>query len=504
MRLTVKPDAKVRIATEVSGVWLGMRIGTRLSGWSEGWHISDRSIRAWAEGKIIKAAVDSENASSQGMGGRWLVYPWYVVVILMLAQVVSFIDRQVITLLVQPIRADLAISDTEMSLLMGFAFAIFYVTMGVPIARLSDRYSRRTIIATGIFLWSLATATCGLARNFWQLFLARIGVGVGEATLTPAAYSMIADYFPKETLGRAIGLYATGVFLGSGLALVLGGAAVRLITQAGPIDLPLVGTLVPWQLTFMVVSVPGLLIVLLMMFTVREPVRRNLTAAQDKNVPIREVLGFMWTNRGTFGSIFFGYACGGMAFYGFLFWVPEFIRRSYGWDISDAGMVFGTQLVVLGMAGSFAGGWFCDWLTARGYRDAALRSLAGFFALAMPFMVATPLMPTADLAIPVLGVAVFALSLQQALSPVAIQLFTPNQMRAQVVAIYFVVSVFCAIAFGATSVAVVTDYVFRDENDLRYSLAIVSAITMTLASISLALGIRPYRKSLDRAAAWSE
>ena len=421
----------------------------------------------------------------------------------MLALVVSFIDRQIITLLVQPIRADLAISDTGMSLLMGFAFAIFYVTMGVPIARLSDRHSRRTIIAIGIFLWSLATAACGLARNYSQLFLARIGVGVGEATLMPAAYSMIADYFPREMLGRAIGVYAIGAYLGAGLALILGGAAIRLITASGPVDLPIVGTLVPWQLTFMVVSLPGLAIVALMMFTVREPVRRNLAETQDNRIPIRDVVKFMWANRGTFGSIFVGYATGGTAFHGFLFWVPEFIRRSYGWDISDAGMVFGAQLVVLGAAGTFVGGWVCDWLTVRGYQDAALRALAAFFAIAMPFMAITPLMPSAALAIPMLGLAVFTLSLQQALSPVAIQLFTPNQMRAQVMAVFFVISIFFAIAFGAASVAVVTDYVFRDDNDLRYSLAIVSAIAMSLAAISLALGIKPYRKSLERAAAWS-
>ena len=159
--------------------------------------------------------------------------------------------------------------------------------------------------------------------------------------------------------------------------------------------------------------------------------------------------------------------------------------------------------MVLGTLGTYAGGWFCDWLTARGYKDAAMRSLAVFFALAMPFMAVAPLMPTAAWGIPALGVAVFALSLQQALSPVAIQLFTPNQMRAQVVAVYFVISVFSAIAFGTLSVAVVTDYVFQDESDLGYSLSIVSAITMTLAAISLTLGIKPYRKSLERAAAWS-
>ncbi len=421
----------------------------------------------------------------------------------MLAMVVSFIDRQVITLLVQPIRADLGISDTQMSLLMGFAFAIFYVTMGVPIARLADRYSRRTIIAIGIFMWSLATAACGLARNFAQLFSARVAVGVGEATLTPAAYSMIADYFPPQRLGRAIAVYATGVYLGAGLALVLGGAAIRLITEAGPMQLPLVGILAPWQLTFIVVSIPGLLIVLLMMFTVREPVRKNLAETTEKSIPIREVLQFMWTNRGTFGSIFFGYATGGMAFYGYMSWIPEFIRRTYGWEISDAGIVYGSQMIVLGTLGTYAGGWFSDWLTARGYKDAAMRSLAAFFALAMPFMVAAPLMPTEAWGIPALAVAVFFLSLQQALSPVAIQLCTPNQMRAQVVAVFFVISVFSAIAFGSLSVALVTDYVFQDENALGHSLAIVCGVAMTLAAISLTLGIKPYRKSLERAAAWS-
>ncbi|MBJ90427.1 MAG: MFS transporter [Woeseia sp.] len=434
-----------------------------------------------------------------------LIYPWYVVVVLMVAQVVSFIDRQVITLLVQPIRHDLQISDTEMSLLMGFAFALFYVTMGVPIARLADRYSRRKLISAGIFLWSIATAACGLAKSFGQLFVTRIAVGVGEASLTPAAYSMIADYFPKEKLGRAVGVYAIGVYLGAGLALVLGGAAIRAISRAGAIDLPIIGTVLPWQLTFMIVGAPGILLVLVMMLTVREPVRKNVIERADGGgVPIKEIIDFMWTNRGTFGSIFLGYAAGGMAFYGFLFWIPEFIRRTHAWDISDAGMLFGTQLAILGTTGTYVGGWLCDWMTARGYKDAALRALAIFFALAMPFMALTPLMPSMSLVIPMLCLAVFTLALQQALSPVAIQLITPNQMRAQVIAIFFVISVFCAISFGATSIALITDYVFQNENDLRYSLAIVSAITMSVAAISLALGIKPYAKSLERAESWNE
>ncbi len=441
---------------------------------------------------------------SGGNVDRPLVYEWYVVFILILASMVSFIDRQVITLLVQPIRADLGISDTQISLLMGMAFAIFYVTMGVPIARLSDSYSRKRIIAVGIFLWSFATAACGLARNFWQLFLARIGVGVGEASLIPAAYSIISDYFPEQKLGRAIGAFATSIFLGAGMALVLGGYAVRLISEAGAITLPLIGTVQPWQMTFIVVGLPGLVLVVLMLATVREPVRRNLVKleASRKSVPVSDIAAFMWRNRKTLASIFLGYASGGIGFYAFLFWVPEFLRRTYDMNISDAGIVFGGLLAVLGTSGAYAGGWFCDWLTQKGYKDAALRAAALIFATTGPLMAAAPLMPSLLAALPVLAVMSFVMSLQQALSPVAIQLITPNQMRAQVTALFFLVASFSAIGFGATSVALLTDYVFADDADLRYSLSIVGIVAMAIGALSLRLGWKPYRESLERSQAW--
>ena len=432
---------------------------------------------------------------------RSLAYEWYVVAMLMVAYIVSFVDRQVITLLVQPIRRDLGISDTEISLLMGFAFAIFYVTMGLPIARLADARSRRAIISAGILLWSLATACCGLARNFWQLFLGRVGVGVGEAALTPAAYSMIADYFPADKLGRAIGVYATGLFLGAGLAMVLGGYVVGLVSDAGAVRLPLVGTLHPWQLTFLIVGAPGVLLAALIYVTVREPRRRNQAAA-GRQVHIRELGGFLWLNRKAFGCIFFGYAAGGMAFNGFLFWIPEFIRRTYGWDIADAGMVFGAELALLGGAGVMAGGALSDWLTKRGVEDAPLRCAALFFTLSLPVMAVTPLMPTTASAIPMLGLMAFVISLQQALSPVALQLITPNEMRAQVVAVFFLVANLIGIGGGATVIAMLTDYLFQDEAALRYSLSIVALVVMSIAAASLALGLKPYRESLARSLAW--
>ena len=432
---------------------------------------------------------------------RPLIYEWYVVIVLMVAYIVSFVDRQVITLLVQPIRRDLGLSDTGISLLMGLAFAIFYVTMGLPIARLADSRSRRAIISAGVLLWSLATACCGLARNFWQLFLARVGVGVGEAALTPAAYSMIADYFPADKLGRAIGVYATGLFLGAGLAMVLGGAVVGLVSAAGAVALPLLGVLRPWQLTFIIVGAPGLLLAVLIFATVREPQRRDKASA-GRQASLREVWAFIRLNGRTLGCIFFGYATGGMAFNGFLAWIPEFIRRTYGWSIADAGLVFGAELAVLGGIGVIAGGALSDWLTKRGVQDAPLRCAASFFALALPVMAITPLMPDSASAIPMLGLLALVISLQQALSPVALQLMTPNEMRAQVVAVFFLISNLIAIGGGATLVALLTDYLFRNEAHLRYALSLVALVTMSLATVSLALGLKPYRESLNRARAW--
>ena len=434
-----------------------------------------------------------------------LFHQWYMVAMLMLAMVVSFIDRQIITLLVEPIRRDLDITDTGISLLMGAAFVIFYVVMGVPIARLSDSRNRKKIIGVGMLLWSIATAACGLAKNFGQLFAARVGVGVGEATLTPAAYSMIADAFPAKKLGRAIAVFATGIYIGAGLAGVLGGWAVKLISNAGTVDIPLIGTLYPWQMTFIAVSIPGLILVTVMSLTIREPARRNIrNATAGKAVPFRDVIKFMWSNKRTYGAIFVAYAFSGIAFYGFLSWIPEFIRRVHGWDIGSAGILFGAIYMVFGTAGALSGGWISDWLTEKGYEDAALRAATTFFAISMPLMTLTPLMPTMTLFIPMLALAAFAKSMQQALSPVAIQLITPNEMRAQATSIFFVISVFPAIGLGATSVALITDFVFHDDLAIGYSLAIVSAVMMTLATISLYTGIKPYRESLEQSMEWRD
>jgi MFS family permease len=202
-------------------------------------------------------------------------YAWYVVIVLMVIYTLSFIDRQILAFLVGPIRADLQISDTAIGLLGGFAFAIFYTLLGLPMGWLADRKSRRGLIAIGLVFWSLMTALCSLARSFGTLFAARIGVGVGEATLTPAAFSLIADYFPREKLARALSVYSMGILIGSGLAFIVGGAVVQAMNGMPALQVPVLGTMAPWRLTFLIVGLPGLAIALLLL-TVREPVRRNV------------------------------------------------------------------------------------------------------------------------------------------------------------------------------------------------------------------------------------
>lgn len=475
-------------------------------------------------------------------------YPWYVVAVLTFAFTVAFIDRQILSLLVQPIRRDLGISDTQISLLAGFAFAVFYSFLGVPIARLADRRSRRAIISVGVFLWSLMTAACGLAKSFVGLFVARVGVGVGEATLSPAAYSMIADYFPPQKLARAIAVYAMGLYLGAGLAMIAGSAVVRLVSDAGPVTLPLVGTLFPWQLTFFAVALPGIL-VLAGMATVREPERRDhlvepsstersaepsgtekQAAATDawegvtqsaavrkaapvaeevddldaaavaavghlvKAVPLAEVVAFFRRNLRFVAAHFAGFGLLGTVITAYMVWTPEFLRRSYGLDIADAGLIYGLILLVFGASGPYAGGWLSTWLVAKGFRDGEMRT-AVIGGLAMtPLAVLTPLAPGPLSAIVLLAAATFALSFPQAFPPTLLQLMAPNRLRAQVTAIFMLVSVLVAYTIGPALVALLNDYVFQDDAALRYSLALVSAVLTPAGAVCLMFGMKPFRE----------
>lgn len=433
-------------------------------------------------------------------------YAWYVVVVLFLAYTSSFIDRIIMSLMVGPIKRDLGLTDVQFSLLHGLAFAIFYTLMGLPLGRLADRANRKRIISVGIFLWSVMTAVCGLAKTFTHLFLARIGVGIGEATLSPAAYSMISDYFPKEKRSVPISLYSMGVFFGGGIAFILGGYIVQLVAGAADIVLPYVGAIRPWQMTFFVVGLPGLLVVLLMT-TVREPTRRDvvslsdLEASQADDRSIRAALRFVARNKRAYASVFLGFALLATCSYGFFTWTPEFLIRTYGWEPSQAGYAFGLMVMTLGTGGTLLGGILADRALAKGKLDAKLRvsMYAGVGILISGCL--APLMPNAPMAFLLLAPAVVCLGFPVGLAPAACNFITPNQLRGQVIALYLFAVNLLGLGAAPTLVAAITVYGFEDEAKLRYSLSVFAVIISALAVLSLLWGVDAYRK---RAAAMQQ
>src|SRR5271170_2446976 len=232
------------------------------------------------------------------VAGHRMAYAWYVVGVLTILYAFSFIDRQIFSLLVGPLRRDLHIGDTQMSLLIGFSFAVFYTFFGIPIGHLADVYNRRWIIAIGLILWSGFTAGCGLAPSFLVMLVLRMGVGVGEAALSPAAYSLITDYFPRDRLATAISVYSMGIYLGSGLAYLLGGLVVAYASSQAVWSIPLLGELRPWQLIFLLVGLPGIVLTPLLL-TIRDPAP-HMAARQKTTVPMRQVFSYIFENRSTF------------------------------------------------------------------------------------------------------------------------------------------------------------------------------------------------------------
>lgn len=425
---------------------------------------------------------------------------WATVAILMVAYVLSFVDRQILNLLVEPIRRDLAINDTQMSLLMGLSFALFYTVCGIPLGRVADTRSRRGLIAVGILFWSAATAACGMAKMYWQFLLCRIGVGVGEAALSPAAYSLIADSFPAERRATAISVYSMGVYLGSGLAFLVGGLVIQFASAQGDVTLPVLGEVRPWQLIFLILGVAGVFFTLLML-AIKEPVRRG--AGAGVAVPLIEVGRYIRANRRTVLLHNFGFAGLAFAGYGSAAWIPTFYIRTYGWDAGQVGIVYGCIVAVFGCLGIVFGGRLADLMAKRGRSDANMR--VGLYAAlgALPMVVLFPLMDSAFWASMLLAPAVFCLSMPFGVAPAAIQEIMPNSMRGQASAIYLFVITLIGLGVGPTAVALVTDFVFADDNALRYSLLIVTTLAVLMSIILLAKSLKPYRESVTRLEQWA-
>jgi MFS family permease len=388
------------------------------------------------------------------------------------------------------------------------AFVSIYAFLGLPIARLADVSSRRLIIGIGIAFWSAMTALSGVVHTYLQLFLARVGVGAGEASFAPATYSMLTDSFPKQKLPRAMAVMSIGFTAGSGLALILGGWVIHLvtgpplITGLAPVTLPLVGAIHSWQLVFFAVGLPGLLLAAVMA-TVKEPARRGLmrteAARPAQSLPIRQIFAFLRSESSTYWPIFLAMGIKSLLLFGVGAWMPTFFVRTYGWTVPQIGFLNGLILLTISPLGLLTGGWLAERYARKGHDDANMRVVLIATVASLPATILYPLMPTPELALTGAALVQFIVSLGIGPGNAALQIITPNQMRGQVSAMYMFIFNIVGYGLGPTAVAVFTDYVFHAESALRYSLTAVAAITAPLAVLIVWYGLKPYGRSVLRA-----
>lgn len=423
---------------------------------------------------------------------------WYTVYILAIVSMLAQIDRGIISLLIEPMKRDLDLSDTQVSILVGFAFTFFYVMVGPPMSRVTDRGIRKRIIAGGLAIWSLATAVCGLAQNFWTLFFGRALVGGGESVNGPASFSMIADVIPRESLPRAFAILNAGVMGGMALSLVLGGVLIGLVANVAPIPVPGIGVIRNWQLVFMIVGIPGLLVSLLILFTVPEPKRKG--GGKPGGYPLREVFRFVWSQRAIHVPLLLGVLLMAIQSFGLGAWNPAFYERTYGWGPAVAGPLLGA----VGLGGAFTGLYLGTRLAeylGRRHDDANLRVLFLAQFMAVPLGIMGPLMPSPWLALSCGALAATFGVMGGPAYNAAIQLATPNEMRGQVNAMYLFTLSAIGGALGPTIVALITDNIAQSEENLRYVMSGMRAVLGPISVLLIWLAVKPYglvyRQRLD-------
>ncbi len=427
---------------------------------------------------------------------------WYAVIVLAVCYTFSFVDRLILAFLVTPLKHDLHLSDTQIGLLQGMAFAAFYSILGIPFGLAADRTNRRNLIAAGVVAWSLMTSCGSIARSFGTLALARAGVGIGEATLAPAAFSMIADYFPRERLSSAMSVYSMGIQIGIGFALILGGFIVQTVMRMPAVDVPGFGVLEPWRLTFLIVGAPGVFIVALLA-TVREPPRRAAHARLDV-APLRARLAYVMGQigarwRSTLG-ISVMMACQAMSNYAFGSWCPAFFERIHHWPNGRTGLVLGLLAMLGGCTGLFCGGRLSDRWLHHGIADAPLRvglvSLLGVSATFVPAMLSPSVSATVALLVP----AVFFLALPIGCSYASIQMIYPNEVRGTVSAIVLLVLNLLGLSLGTLLPGLLDDRLFHGGMMLGKSIALTASIASLTGAVAVLLTLGAYRRDFAAAA----
>lgn len=424
---------------------------------------------------------------------------WYVTALLALGYVISFVDRLVIALLVEPIKHDLHLTDARIGLLQGTAFGVVYALAGLPIGRLTDRASRRWIVAVGMIFWSLMTAASGLAASFAGLLVARAGVGIGEAALSPAGLSLISDHFPPERRNRPISVFMLGATIGSGLSIILGGALIAALDPLGSVALPVIGILAPWQMTFVVISLPGFIVAALLL-TIREPERRGLIVAASRP-PRAGLVHFLWQRRGVYALLIGAISIYAIGSYAAGLWLPTYFIRVFKWHTADVAMFYGPIAPLASGVGMIAGGLLADLLTVRKVRGPHAKLIAGAMALSfVPGVLCTQMAtPWASLAL--VGGFNLCAAMPFGLTVAALMAITPNQYRGQLTAVYLCATSLTGFGLGPLVIGVLNDR-SADPAAIRDSMSLLTAIVVPVGALMALLAIGPFARARDAAAAW--
>lgn len=418
---------------------------------------------------------------------------WYVVALLGLLYATSFVDRFILALLVDPVAAEFGVADTQIGLLFGATFAVLYSLMGLPLANLLDRGNRRNIVVAGAALWSVATMASGFSPSFELLALSRAGVAIGEAVLTPAAVSLIADLFPRTGRARPLATYgAVGVVMGSG-SFVVGGAALQLATLLSPS----VGA-APWRITMTMVGLPGLLLALLFMAIVREPRRAAMEeqagVSGSEPVPVRVFLAFLMRYWRVFILYFVAHSLAALFVMGKLAWLPSLMVRGHGMRTADAAYMIGTSGMIAGVLGAVLWSWIAERLMRSGRSDAILLCISIATLIAIPLMILAPASPHPLVVIFGLAAAHVALGGKATLGPLALQTYGPNRMHARLMALSMLASSLVGMGLGPLTVAFAARWWGDDPHALGYGLSVQGAFSGPLALLFVELS----RRSLKR------
>lgn len=399
--------------------------------------------------------------------------------------------------MVPAIKADLHLTDTQISLLQGFAFAVFYGVMSLPLGWAADRWNRRNLIIFGIISWSIATVACGLATNFPQLLLARMAVGIGEAALIPAAFSIVADYFAPAQRGRALGVFSVGLFAGAGLAFIVGGALLNGFRNTPLVHLPILGEIAIWKAAFVLVGVPGSLVALLVL-TVAEPPRRALPPSQAcaaKSGSGNSLLRYFLRHPGAFFCVWGSYTLLSFGSFAASAWSSTLVVRRFGTSMGDAGLTVGLASMVGGILGCLLGGWLGDRWTRLASYGGKFRATLVWWVGSVPAILGFALLPNRTAAAISYAFYFFFNAIGYVSAAAVIQEIVPAHMRGRAAATWLLLTGVIGQGFGPMAVALATDHVFSDEAAVPYSLLLVNLPAAAVGIVLSIIGLRYYERA---------